>query len=30
VAGAQTYYRITTRVDGPRSTVRYAQALVVI
>jgi type IV pilus assembly protein PilX len=30
VAGAQTYYRITTRVDGPRDTVRYAQALVVI
>jgi hypothetical protein len=30
VAGAQTYYRITTRIDGPRNTVRYVQALVVI
>jgi Tfp pilus assembly protein PilV len=27
---AQTYYRITTRIDGPRNTVRYMQALVVI
>lgn len=27
---AQTYYRITTRVDGPRNTVRYVQALVVL
>jgi Tfp pilus assembly protein PilX len=27
---AQTYYRITTRIDGPRNTVRYVQALVVI
>jgi hypothetical protein len=24
----QTYFRITTRVDGPRNTVRYAQAIV--
>lgn len=29
-AEAQTYYRITTRIDGPRNTVRYVQALVVI
>ena len=27
---AQTYYRITTRIGGPRNTVRYVQALVVI
>jgi type IV pilus assembly protein PilX len=27
---AQTYYRITTRIDGPRNTVRYVQVLVVI
>jgi type II secretory pathway pseudopilin PulG len=27
---AQTYYRITTRVDGPRNTVRYVQAFVVL
>jgi type IV pilus assembly protein PilX len=27
---AQTYYRITTRIDGPRNTVRYVQAFVVI
>ncbi len=27
---AQTYYRITTRIDGPRNTVRYVQAIVVI
>lgn len=26
----QTYYRITTRIDGPRNTVRYIQALVVL
>jgi len=26
----QTYYRITTRIDGPRNTVRYVQALVVL
>ncbi|RPI15933.1 MAG: hypothetical protein EHM60_03320 [Lysobacterales bacterium] len=26
----QTYYRITTRIDGPRGTVRYVQALVVL
>jgi hypothetical protein len=26
----QTYYRITTRVIGPRNTVRYVQAFVVI
>jgi hypothetical protein len=25
----QTYYRITTRVTGPRNTVRYVQAFVV-
>lgn len=24
----QSYFRITTRVDGPRNTVRYAQAMV--
>ena len=29
-AEAQTYYRITTRIDGPRNTVRYVQLLVVI
>jgi Tfp pilus assembly protein PilX len=29
-AEAQTYYRITTRIDGPRNTVRFVQALVVI
>lgn len=28
--GAQTYYRITTRITGPRGTVRYVQAFVVI
>lgn len=27
---SQTYYRITTRIDGPRNTVRYIQAYVVI
>lgn len=27
---SQTYYRITTRIDGPRNTVRYVQMLVVI
>ncbi len=27
---SQTYYRITTRIDGPRNTVRYIQTLVVI
>ena len=27
---AQTYYRITTRIDGPRQTVRYVQAFVVL
>ena len=27
---SQPYYRITTRIDGPRNTVRYIQALVVI
>lgn len=27
---AQTYYRITTRIEGPRNTVRYVQALVVM
>lgn len=27
---AQQYYRITTRIDGPRNTVRFVQALVVI
>jgi Tfp pilus assembly protein PilX len=26
----QTYYRITTRVEGPRNTARYVQALVII
>jgi Tfp pilus assembly protein PilX len=26
----QTYYRITTRVDGPRNTARYVQALVIL
>ncbi len=26
----QTYYRITTRVEGPRNTVRYVQAFVVL
>jgi hypothetical protein len=26
----QTYYRITTRIDGPRNTTRYIQALVVL
>lgn len=28
--GAQTYYRITTRITGPRNTVRYVQAFVVL
>ncbi len=28
--GAQTYYRITTRIEGPRNTVRYVQAFVVL
>ncbi len=28
--GSQTYYRITTRIDGPRGTVRYVQSLVVL
>jgi type IV pilus assembly protein PilX len=27
---SQTYYRVTTRIDGPRNTVRYVQALVVL
>jgi Tfp pilus assembly protein PilX len=27
---SQTYYRITTRIDGPRNTVRYVQALMVL
>jgi type IV pilus assembly protein PilX len=27
---SQTYYRITTRITGPRGTVRYVQAFVVI
>lgn len=27
---AQTYYRITARVDGPRNTVRYTQAFVIL
>ena len=27
---SQTYYRITTRIDGPRNTVRYVQAFVVM
>jgi type II secretory pathway pseudopilin PulG len=27
---SQTYYRITTRIDGPRNTVRYIQASVVL
>ena len=27
---SQQYYRITTRIDGPRNTVRYIQTLVVI
>lgn len=27
---SQTYYRITTRITGPRNTVRYVQAFVVI
>jgi len=27
---AQTYYRVTTRIDGPRNTVRYVQALIVL
>jgi type IV pilus assembly protein PilX len=27
---SQQYYRITVRIDGPRNTVRYIQALVVI
>lgn len=27
---AQTYYRITTRIDGPRNTVRYVQVFVVL
>jgi Tfp pilus assembly protein PilX len=29
-AESQTYYRITTRIAGPRNTVRYVQAFVVI
>jgi hypothetical protein len=29
-AEAQTYYRITTRIAGPRNTTRYVQALVVL
>jgi Tfp pilus assembly protein PilX len=28
--GSQTYYRITTRITGPRDTVRYVQAFVVL
>lgn len=27
---AQTYYRITSRIDGPRGTARYIQAFVVL
>jgi type IV pilus assembly protein PilX len=27
---SQTYYRITSRIDGPRNTVRYVQAIVVL
>jgi type IV pilus assembly protein PilX len=27
---SQTYYRITTRITGPRNTVRYGQAFVVL
>jgi hypothetical protein len=27
---SQTYYRITTRIAGPRNTVRYVQAWVVL
>jgi hypothetical protein len=27
---SQTYYRITTRIDGPRNTIRYVQAFVVL
>ncbi len=27
---SQTYYRITTRITGPRGTIRYVQAFVVI
>lgn len=27
---SQTYYRITTRIDGPRNTVRFVQAIVVL
>lgn len=27
---AQIYYRVTTRIDGPRNTVRYVQALIVL
>lgn len=27
---SQTYYRITTRIDGPRNTTRYVQAFVVL
>ncbi len=28
--GSQNYYRITTRITGPRDTVRYVQAFVVL
>lgn len=28
--GSQVYYRITTRITGPRNTVRYGQAFVVL
>ena len=27
---SQTYYRVTTRIEGPRNTVRYAQTVVVL
>jgi hypothetical protein len=27
---SRTYYRITTRITGPRNTVRYTQAFVVL
>jgi type IV pilus assembly protein PilX len=29
-SGSQAYYRITTRITGPRNTVRYVQAFVVL
>jgi hypothetical protein len=30
LGSSQTYYRITTRITGPRNTVRYVQAWVVL